>query len=370
MGERIKDDRLEKLKAEGHEIYSISRIDSINRCLYEAYRTYKLGERGEENIYTVLGSSIHNTLEAIVNGEATEADLLPAMNKDLEDLELFGLEFPKDSKGEDSIRNGWIADMKHFCNTYKSPKKSGLKTEELVIYKTPKGYYLQGYIDLQWEHGGVVDIYDYKTSSLYSKADMKDHGRQLILYALAKEQEGVTVNSINWLFTKYVEVIYQGYKTAKSKEKTEIHKNIERRKVGKEMTDVIMRDLQEVGFDDFDIDLITDKLCETNTFDCLPEQIRSNYKMRPCVVKYELTDEVKQECIDYIESTIEMWESKTDEELSRNHKPFTRTQKNGKEVSDIFFDTCLCPHRKNCPYLSDFLETMQKDDEEDEDVIF
>ena len=369
MGERSKDDRLEKLRAEGHEIYSISRIDSIHRCLYEAYRTYKLGERGEENIYTILGSSIHDTLESIVNGEATEKDLLPAMNKDLENLGLFGLEFPKDSKGEDSIRNGWIADMTHFCNHYRSPKKNGLKTEELVIYQTPKGYYLQGYIDLQWEHGGVVDIYDYKTSSLYSKTDMKEHGRQLVLYMLSKEQEGAIVNSVNWIFTKYVEVIYQGYKTVKSKEKTEIHKNIERRKIGKEMTDAVTRDLKEAGFDDFDIDLITDKLCESNTFDCLPDQIRRNYVIRPCVIKYELTDEIKQECIEYIENTIEMWESKDDKELSKEHKPLTRIQKNGKIVPDIFYDTCLCPHRKNCPYLSDFLETMQND-EEDEDTIF
>jgi hypothetical protein len=85
-------------------VYSISRLDCINRCIYEAYRTYVLHERGDKNIYTVLGSTIHECLENIVKGEATEEDLLPAMEKDLENVSLFGLEFPKDMKGEDSIR--------------------------------------------------------------------------------------------------------------------------------------------------------------------------------------------------------------------------------------------------------------------------
>ena len=100
-------------------MYSISRLDCINRCIYEAYRTYVLDERGDKNIYTVLGSTIHECLENIVAGNATEADLLPAMENDLENVGLFGLEFPKDQKGEDSIRINWIKDMTHFCKTYK-----------------------------------------------------------------------------------------------------------------------------------------------------------------------------------------------------------------------------------------------------------
>lgn len=360
---------VEDLRAEGHEVYSISRLNCINNCLYEAYKTYKLEEKGDENIYGVLGSCTHRVLEDIVNDKATEADLLPAMQEELNNLDLFGIEFPKDFKGENSVRDGWIADMTHFCNTYKSPKKKGLKTEEQVIYRTPKGYYLQGFIDLQWHHNGIVDIYDYKTSSLYKGAELKEKAMQLVLYALALQQAGYKVNSVNWIFLKYIEVIYQGYKTAKSKERTEIHKNIERRKISAEMSDIIMRDLLENGFDELDADFILEKFQESNSFDSLPEQIRGNYKMIPCVIEYELTDEAIQECIDYIETTIEKWESMSDEELQKSHREFTRTQKNGKVVQDTYYCGVLCPHRKNCYHFSDYLQQQQTEEESEDDLF-
>ena len=119
---RVTDKRLEEFRAEGKTIYSISRLDTINHCLYEAYRTYILNDRGDNNVYAMLGGRIHDVLENIVNGKATEADLQPAVDSELEDIDLLGLEFPKGRNGEDTVRAGWIADMKHFCSTYKSPR--------------------------------------------------------------------------------------------------------------------------------------------------------------------------------------------------------------------------------------------------------
>ena len=215
--ERQKDERLHELESRGIQPYSISRLDTINHCLYEAYRTYRLHDRGRDNVYTSLGSAVHDVLEGITNGENTEDDLLPAVYKELDDLDLIGLEFPKDRNGGDSIRQGWIADMEHFCKTYKAPK-GNLIAEELFVYKTPKGRYLIGYIDLQKVHDdGTVDIYDYKTSSMYSKADMQSHGRQLVTYLLGKEQEGKKIKRVAWIFLKYAEVKFIGKKTIKSK---------------------------------------------------------------------------------------------------------------------------------------------------------
>ena len=41
--ERAKEDRLEKLKEQGKNIYSISRLNSLSQCHYSAYITYVLG---------------------------------------------------------------------------------------------------------------------------------------------------------------------------------------------------------------------------------------------------------------------------------------------------------------------------------------
>ena len=368
--ERATDKRLEELKKSGKTIYSISRLDTIKHCLYEAYKTYILHEKGENNVYAMLGGKVHDVLEAIVNGEATEADLQPAVDEELEDIDLLGLSFPKDFKGEDSIRQGWINNMKHFCATYKSPKNDGsLHTEELFIYETPKGNVLQGYIDLYKENdNGTISIYDYKTSSLYKGEDLKSHGRQLILYALGKEQEGFHVKSAAWIFLKYVEITFLGNKTAKSKSKTELTKVVERKKIAQEMAKYVEDDLAEFGYDEIEADILLTEFKRANSFDVLPEEVKSRYKMSPYVLKVDLSQENKNECIKYIDDTIEMWEGLTE------YPPlsFTKVQKNGKVVESTFYCNFLCQHGKQCPHLKEYYDQkeMNNDDKDDSDDMF
>ena len=364
---RATDERLEKLKSDGKTIYSISRLDCINNCLYEAYRTYILKERGENNVYAMLGGKVHDVLENIVNGKATEADLQPAVNEELEDIDLLGLSFPKDRNGEDTIRLGWMTNMEHFCRTYKSPVNKGdLHTEELFIYETSKGNVLQGYIDLYKDNkDGSISIYDYKTSSLYKGEDFKKHGRQLVLYAMGMEQAGHTVKSVAWIFLKYVEIQFMGKKTAKSKEKTLLTKVVERKKIAQEMATYIEDDLNELGYDDIDIEIILSEFKKSNSFDTLPNEIKDKYKMKVYVCDSPLDNEIRQECEDYINNTIEYWESLSE----YPPRQFTKTQKNGKEVQDIFFCTSLCSHFKQCKYIHEFLDMLQKEDDDDDNMF-
>ena len=370
MSERAEDKRLKELRDKGITVYSISRLDCINRCLAEAYKTYVLHEKGRDSIYAKMGSRLHDTLEKIANGEATEAELLPSMNDELEDMQLCGLEFPKDREGNDTIRDNWIKDITHFCKTFKMPKNQNLKTEELIIYKSPKGHYLQGYIDLQHIHDdGSISIYDWKSSTIYSGKDIAEHARQLILYALAKEQEGHTVKNIFWVFLKYVKVTFQGYKTAKSKNKTEIVKCIERRKLFSELEKYFRQDLIESGMDEFDVDISLDNIRE-RLYDGqeLPEELKSKYKIRPCAVEFELTQEAKDECIKYIDDTIEMWEGLNPDD-PKEYPPckFTKTKSSdGSEVLSMFFCTQLCGHFENCTYAKDFLDSWSDDNSDDD----
>ncbi len=368
MGKREQDQKLTELRDKGIEIYSISRIDAINHCLYAAYRTYKLHERGENNVYAILGGDIHDVLEGITNGEKTEADLLPAVEDELTDLEMLGLDFPKDQMGGDSIRQNWIANISNFCVTYEAPKNKGdLKAEELFIFKTPKGRYLQGYIDLQRiRSDGSIDIVDYKSSSLYKGADLKSHQRQLILYVLGKEQEGYKVNSASWMFFKYVSVEYKGYKTSRSKNETLISKVMERRKVITELLPMLVERMNKAQMDSLDIEVIVDQMLESQTIDAMPKELREDIKIKPYVLEADLSDEAKKECIEYIDNTIDMWESLSDNEAEYEPRKFTKRQKNGKVVSDIFFCTSLCSHFKQCPHIKDYLDgNVEEDDDED-----
>ena len=355
--ERQSDKRLEELKASGVPIYSISRLDCINRCLAEAYETYRNDNRGESNIYALCGSKVHDVLEGIVNGEKTEKDLLPAVTAELEEAEMLGYEFPKMADGSDGIRDKWIKDMTHFCNHYESPKSKNLSTEELFIYKSPKGHILQGYIDLQRHNKDKsVDIYDYKTSSLYKGSDIKEHGRQLVVYQMGLEQAGIKVNKVAWIFLKYVEIRFMGKKTVKSKEKTEISKIVERCKIGSEMAKYVEQVMIEQGFDEVDIEIALNEFKTENSFSVLPEPIRTQFKMLPYVCVYEVTDEVKKECEEYIDDTIERWETLGDDEKDYPPLSFTKLQKNGKVVENTFYCAKLCSHSKTCKYFHDYLD--------------
>lgn len=370
MAERELDNRLEELRKQNIQIYSISRIDAINHCLHGAYHTYVLDKRGIGNVYSCAGSVTHDCLEDIMNNKKTELDLLPAIQEELENLDMLGIEFPKDRNGGDSIRQGWIDDMTHFATTYKKPNGK-FETEQLFIYKTKGGNYLQGYIDLtRINKDGSIDIYDYKTSSMYTGEAIKEHGRQLLLYAMGKMQEGLKVNSISWIMLKYAEIRFLGKKTAKSKNKTEISKVVERRKIGKEISKYVEQDLYEIGYDEIDAEIILGELKKTNMFDCLPEEIRDNYKMLPYVMKYEITQELIDECEEYIDSTIEKWEKMDSSDISQyTPRNFTKIQKNGKEVRDDFFCINLCDHFKDCTYIHDHLLMLENQSSDDEDLF-
>jgi hypothetical protein len=356
---------VDELRANGTEVYSFSRLECMNNCLYEAYRTYVLDDKENQipNIYSILGEKIHDVLEGIMNKKNTVKDLLPAMNQELEDMDMLGIEFPKGKNGNNSIREGWIDDMTHLCQSYEPPKGQ-FETEKFFLYETPNKHYVQGYIDLtKFNKDGSISIYDYKTSSMYRGDDIKKHGRQLVLYALGKEQEGYKVKEVAWIMLKYCEVIYFGKKTSRSKEETKISKIIERKNLIKDLRSVIERKLFLLGYDEVDMEFIMLKALQKNK---IPKELEDEFIVKPYVMKYELTDEIKEDCVEYIDNTIEKWEIDSKNEKNCPPLNFTKKNKNGEEKPQIFYCTYLCGYSKACPHLHKFLDTWQKDKKDDD----
>ena len=120
------------------------------------------------------------------------------------------------------------------------------------------------------------------------------------------------------------------------------------------------------GYDEIDIDVAINDFKKTNSFEVLPNDISSQFKMLPYVMKYEVTDELKNECNEYIDNTINKWESLGDK--IENYPPlnFIKTQKNGKEILNLFYCTKLCSHRKTCKYLHDFIDKYDSQHNNDE----
>lgn len=372
MSERMLDPRLKELYDKGINVYSFSKLSSINECLYDAYLSYIKKIRGKDSCYTLAGTATHDCLEAIMNDEATVDDLLPTIDSTLEELELLGLPFPLDMKGNDTIKNSWVTNMTYFCKNYKKPK-GNFETETFFLYKTDKGNYVQGYLDLTQIHNdGSISIYDYKTSSMFKGEDLPHKARQLVIYALAKEQEGKKVRRVAWIMLKYSKVTFVGKKSVRSKNETELTKVIENKNIVKELEKHIKDKLLKLGKEEFEIEIILDQAKKNNT---IPEELVGEFKIVPYVMEYEITDEVKKECIEWIDNTVEMWESKNpDNELFYSPRSFTRVQKNGRKVEDTFFCVSLCGHRECCEYIKDYNRTREvkknKFDKEDDDDLF
>lgn len=364
--ERNTEKIIQKLESKNIPVYSFSRLECINNCLYEAYRSYILDDRENaiNNIYGVLGGRIHDVLEAMMNEKASQNDLLPAMNQELEDMDMLGIEFPKGRDGSDSIRQGWIADMTHFCNTYRNPKGT-FETETFFLYESPNKHYVQGYIDLTKIHkDGSISIYDYKTSSMYRGDDIKKHGRQLVLYAMGKEQQGFKVHEIGWIFLKYCEISYFGKKTSRSKEETEIKKVIERKNIVRDLREDIENKLIKLGMDELDVEC---KLLDALNNNHIPEEVENEFVIKPYLLKYELTDEIRKECQEYIDTTIEKWENLNHNDVNQfSPLPFTKKNKKGEEKQNTFYCNSLCGYSKICPHLKKFYDTWDNKNEDDD----
>ena len=279
------------------------------------------------------------------------------INNGIEQVELLGMSFPKDRKGNDTIRDNWLADMDHFAHNFQMPL-GDFSTEEFFLYKVNDDVYIQGYIDLI-EHcdDSSINIYDWKTSSMYIGEDLKDHARQLLIYAMAKEQEGIKVNSIAWVFLKYVTVTFLGKKRSNSKQKTTIVKHINRRKLVQELEPYIRADMEEQDYDDIEIEMYLFEALEHNSLEYLPLEIRKNYVVDNCVITYELNEDTIRDCQEWIDRMIIRFEGRNPDDADQwEPRSFVKLSKTGREIEDTFFCNQLCSHAKHCPHIEKYRE--------------
>lgn len=301
----------------------------------------------------MLGGKLHDKLEEITNGIADEKELIPLVEQELEYLDMLGLEFPKDFKGEDSIRHNWATNLQHFCDTFK-PLKGNYTTEELLLLQVDEDHYLQGYADLvRHNDDGSISILDWKTSSLYSEEDFKHAAHQLVIYGLAKEAEGFQINHLAWIFMKYVEVSFMGKKRSNSKKESLITKVIERRKLASELEKHVEDALYNAGYDEKESQVLIQELLENNSLEGLPTEIKNKYKIRQYVKTTPFDKSAKETTWKFIRETIADFESRGDDEEDWQPRPFTKEMKNGKIVEDTFYCNALCSYGDSCKYIAE-----------------
>jgi hypothetical protein len=352
-------EKLEELKSNGARLFSFSKLGTFNNCEYEYYKTYVKKEKGIENCYTLLGSTIHDNIELIYSGESDLEKFKADYETKLIELEMLGINFPSEKIGD-----SWKADVGHFLKHY-SKINSKMLLEKLIVFEIEDNLWMQGYIDAikPSEKGKpYVEIIDWKTSSKFSGKKLTEAGRQLLMYKVGIEDNSpLKVDKVMWFMVKYLYVCTM-QKNGKVKKKM-----CNRGKWVKEIKTQVEKELHKLNIDDFELELLLDKATEDNNLDSLPKEVQQQFWLEDCIVEYEITDEKIDELKRYVVDTVDKIESKDYEDES-DWKPVEINKQNS------FYCSVLCGHRKTCKFYKQFLEenadSFDKKNKKDEFDIF
>ena len=177
--------------------YSYSRLTCYEQCPYQYFLRYVLGEDTESNIYTLAGTSAHNVIEDLQLRKINNDEAVRKFKDEMELHSILGFEFTSE-KTETNFNDSVI----HFIENFK-PFENKVEVEK-YFEADFNGKKVVGYIDLLVHNDdGTISIIDLKTSSKYSKKAIEEHSNQLLIYAIAMQQQGYTVRDVSWNMLKY-----------------------------------------------------------------------------------------------------------------------------------------------------------------------
>lgn len=348
-------EKIKQLKSQGIPIYSISKLNTMDECLWSYWLTYMEHLPSKENIYTFAGTKIHSCLERIQNGE--KVNFKKEFQEMLEDAQILGIDFPSES-----IKTKWVKNIQCFIEGYNRPDYKEFETEKLFLIKI-HDYYIQGIIDLLiYNDDGTVSIIDYKTSSKFSNSELKSKGRQLVLYGMAMEQLGYEVKSIAWNMLKYCKISYP-LKNGKIRETI-----AERGYVLEKLKNDIIKEMKNFPeYDDFTAEGMIAQACEDNSFDGLPLKIKEKYRIEDYIVEYDFSEENKKDLEDFVKAKVGDIEQFSGEKEWWEPKELT--------PYNTFFCENLCSFSDNCEYYQEFKEILEaskedKEDDEEDNIFF
>lgn len=249
-------------------VYSYSKLTCFEQCSYQFFKKYVLKEEKRESIYALAGTSTHEAVERIQSGELTNEEALEKWKEEMNFHSFLGYEFTTEK-----TKTNFIESIEHFIKNYK-PIPGTVEIEKEFMLDV-EGHKLRGFIDLLVHNDdGTISIIDLKTSSKYSKHDLDKHARQLIIYALAMEQQGFEVRDISWNMMKYC--VVNGKRGKKVILRSELEKGMEfedyivsyplDEKTKEDTKKWIVNTIEEIESKD---DLFDEwKTCEGNDFYC------------------------------------------------------------------------------------------------------
>lgn len=354
---RLSQEELQEImKKEGvNRIWSWSKFNCFHISPYEYFLKYikKAEEDRTDCIYTTTGSIAHDILERYYSGELAYQDMI----NDFEDgwitaVNIADMKFDRNSpEKNDSISQKYFEDLQHFFKNH-VPLKYKPMVEQFIKAKID-GNLFQGYIDICFkDEERNIHIVDWKTSSIYKGTKAEQECGQLIVYAIGLNQQGIPMDKIKvcWNFLKYVSIQYQ------QKNGTVKTREVERCKIGESLQSNAKAWLKAGGYD---VDKYLKLLLDTNSIECLPDDVRENYVISDCYVYVPLTDKLIDKWITEIAITLkDIMLREEDYKETGNDKVFWDTEESIKAQSYYFATLCGYSSNLHLPYKA-YLEKIE-----------
>lgn len=161
--------------------YSYSKLTSFYECPYAFYRNYQQHEPGESNLFASYGILVHSILERYAKGELHLEELVDEFTSSFE----MSINEPIIMYGKDLTSSYFDKGVTFFTNFKGFWGLTPLESEYRFEIELGNNTFI-GIIDLvvQDKDGNII-IIDHKSSSKFSKKDLKSKSKQLYLYAKA-----------------------------------------------------------------------------------------------------------------------------------------------------------------------------------------
>jgi hypothetical protein len=318
------------------ELYSFSRLGSFKNCEYEYWLNYIKKLSKLQNIYGFIGGSVHDLTQSMQRKEIDNNQALELFNQELLKAELQGFKFPSDK-----VKQNFTECILHFLKNYKVVDAEKFEIEKEIYCSIGKlDTVILGYLDILYHFkDGVIEIQDYKSSTMFSAKDLPEKSRQLVLYAYALAKDyGIKVNSIKFNMLKYATIIWQG----KTKKRSV---NYQRNQICLKLKNEFKKDLLAMNKPEMEVNFIIAQAIESNK---IPDILKDKYQISDCLIEVPLTDESITELENYIDDTVTKIMSKD----VNNEGDWQPTDLN----KNSFYCSTLCSQRKSCKYYKQYIE--------------